>query len=187
MKNLLFTLCFFVSTAAIFAENSKTENEDETAELKSIVSFDPFFTIAALRHTGMGISINYERKLTGFLSIKPGLGYMACFSDPLVMTVNLRLFFYYYPLSNGLDKLYVGLGSGTDFMMYPGEDDMQNDMIISITPVLGWKWRALKWLILDALIGWKFYALETNNYEDISSYFHDGFQWGLGFKIFLPN
>jgi hypothetical protein len=112
---------------------------------------------------------------------------MACFSDPMVLSVNLRLFSYYYPLSDGLDKLYVGVGSGADFIMYPENDDMESDTTVSITPVLGWKWRALKWLMFDASIGWKFYLVETNNYENIRNYFDDGFQWGLGFKIFFEN
>jgi hypothetical protein len=156
--------------------------------LKYIFSLDTGFTWIALKNFGYGIGVNYEHKLTDFLSIKPGFGHMVCFSDTTVVTVNIQMFFNYYLLSNGLDKLYFGLGSGCDFIMYPGKDgDDKEDTAISIIPILGWKWKISKYLMIDPFIGWKFYIINSNNYEKVENYLNDGFQWGLNIKIYLQN
>jgi hypothetical protein len=112
---------------------------------------------------------------------------MACFSDVTAVTVDVQLFFNYYPLSNGLDKLYMGLGSGCDFIMYPKEDDIPDDTVISIIPILGWKWKAIKYLMVEPFVGWKFYVNGTNNYKNVNNYLNNGFQWGINLKILLPN
>ena len=183
MKILCCGILFFSNILSAFSQEMETKNE--TNELKYILSLDTGLTITALKNLGFGIGVNYEHKLTDFLSIKPGFGHMACFSDITVLTVNLQLFFNYYPLSNGLDKLYVGLGCGTDFIMYL--DDVPQDTVISITPLLGWKWKALKFLMIEPFIGWKFYILETNNYEKVKNYSNNGLQWGINIKLFLQN
>jgi len=157
----------------------------ETEVLKYIFSLDTNFTMTALKNYGWGLGVNYERKLTNFLSIKPGFGHMVCFSDITVVTVGLQLFLYYYPLSDGLDKLYVGIGNGCDFILYI--NDTPQDTVISLTPVLGWKWKVLPYLMIEPLIGWKFFVLETNNYENIDRYLNRGFQWGLNFKLYIQN
>jgi hypothetical protein len=111
---------------------------------------------------------------------------MACFPDITITIVDLELFLYYYPLGSGLNKLYIGLGSGCGFIMYSDNADIQDDTTISISPLLGWKWRALKSLMIEPFIGWKFYIFRTNNYENIMNYLNGDFQWGIKFKIFLP-
>jgi len=156
-----------------------------TKELKHIFSLDTNFTMTALKNYGFGIGVNYEQKLTNFLSIKPGFGHMACFSDITVVTVGIQLFLYYYPLSNGLDKLYIGLGNSCDFIMYI--NDTPQDTVISLTPILGWKWKVLPYLMIEPFIGWKFFVLKTENYENIDRYLNGGFQWGLSFKLFMKN
>ena len=185
LRKLLFCLILFLSAVLVFAENIESENE--TNELKYIFSFDTGFTIMALRNFGFGIGVNYEHKLTDFFSIKPGFGHMTCFLDTIVLTVDLQLFLYYYPLSNGLDKLYIGFGSSCDFVMYPKKDDMQNDVAISIIPTMGWKWKMTKYLMIDPFIGWRFYIMETNNFEKRNEYLKNNFQWGINLKIFLLN
>jgi hypothetical protein len=166
----------------VYAENIKTK----TNELKYIFSLDTSFTITALKNLGYGIGVNYEHKLTDFLSIKPGLGHMVCFDELTVVTVDILLFINYYPLSNGLDKLYIGLGSGCDFIMYPSTNNISGDTTVSITPILGWKWKALHYLVIEPFIGWRSYLMMTNNYENVKKYLNEGFQWGINFKIFLP-
>jgi hypothetical protein len=167
-----------------FAENGGRKTE--TNELKDIVSLDTGFTMLALRNLGFGIGVNYERKLTDFLSIKPGLGHMACFADITVVTVDVQLSLNYYPLSNGLDKLYVGLGGGCDFIMYPNNENIPQDTAISIIPAVGWKWRALNNLMVEPFVGWKSYLALSSNYGHIKNYLNDGFQWGINLKFFLP-
>jgi hypothetical protein len=89
-------------------------------------------------------------------------------------------------LSNGLDKLYIGLGNGTDFIMYPNKG-LEGDTAISMIPVLGWKWKVIQYLMIEPFLGWKFYLIKTNNYENIGNYLDNSFQWGLNIKLFLPN
>jgi len=151
---------FAITITGIFAQ---------TDELKYIFSLDTNFTMTALKNYGFGIGINYEHKLTDFLSIRPGFGHMVCFSDITTVTVGIQLFLYYYPLSNGLDKLYVGLGNGCDFLMYI--NDTPQDTVISLTP----------------LLGWKFFLVKTENYDKVDRYLNKDFQWGLGFKLFMKN
>lgn len=185
IKYFILPVLFFINILFLFAEN--TEQQDETNELKHIWSLDAGLAMTAIKNLGYGIGINYERKLTDFLSIKPGFGHMVCFSEMLVTTVNIQLFFNYYPLSNGMDKLYIGFGNGCDFMMYPGKSDMENDVAVFITPLLGWKWKALNFLMVEPYIGWKFYVSASNNNENIDNYLSKGFQWGISFKIFFTN
>jgi hypothetical protein len=182
-KKLFCGFLFFVNVFFVYAENTATE----TNELKYLFSLDTGLTVTALRNLGFGAGVNYEHKLTDFLSIKPGLGHMVCFADLTVVTVDIQLFINYYPLSGGLDKLYIGLGSGCDFIMYPGSDNISNDTAISIVPILGWKWKAFKHLMIEPFVGWKSYLMLTNNYENNRNYLNEGFQWGINFKVFLPN
>jgi len=194
-KIILCGIFFLMIIFSVYAEDTDAEIEEaetpETntesvaktgiSELENIISLDANFTMAALRNNGFGVGVNYERKLTDFLSIRPGIGSMVFFSEVTIVTVNLQLFFYYYPLSNGLDKLYVGLGNGFDFIIYT--NDIPNDKIYSLTPVLGWKWRALRFLIIEPFVGWKFYLVKTKNYDEVDKYLNEGFQWGLNFKL----
>lgn len=181
LKIIFYGILFLTNILFGFSE------EIETTKLKYIFSLDTDLTITALKNFGYGIGINYEYKLTDFLSIKPGFGHMVCFLNTTVVTVDLQLFLNCYPLSGGLDKLYIGLGSGCDFLMYPDKEDMPQDTAISITPVLGWKWKILKYLMVEPFIGWKFYIMETNNYDKVKNYLNDGFQWGIKLKLFLQN
>jgi hypothetical protein len=180
-----------INILSVYAEDNEPENDvNDTNELKYILAFDTGFTITALRNYGFGLGINYEHKLTDFLSVKPGMGAMICFSDMTfsnmaVITVGVTLFLNYYPLSDGLDKLYVGLGIGTDFLMY--QNDIPQDTVISTVPILGWKWKVLPYLMIEPFVGWKFYIDKTENYEDFDKYANGGFQWGLSLKLFLKN
>jgi len=45
----------------------------------------------------------------------------------------------------------------------------------------------LPYLMIEPFIGWKFFVLKTENYENIDRYLNGGFQWGLGFKLFMQN
>ena len=194
-KIILCCVFLFVNIPLTYADDAEIETppddteikietpEKAAPELKQIFSLDTNITMTALRNYGFGIGVNYERKLTNFLSIKPGFGHMVSFSDLVVVTVDLQLFLFYYPLSNGLDKLYVGLGNGCDFIMYT--NDIPQDIVISLTPLLGWKWKAFKFLMIEPFLGWKFFLVKTKNYEKVDRYLNEGFQWGLNFKLML--
>jgi len=160
---------------------------DDTDEIKHIFSLDTDFIVTAVKNVGYGVGINYEHKLTDFLSVKSGFGHMVCFSDIIVVTVGINLFFNYYPLSDGLDKLYIGVGNGCDFLMYPEDDNMPEDTAIFLMPILGWKWKAKSYLMIEPYVGWKFYIMETNNYKEANNYLNYDFQWGINLKFFLKN
>jgi hypothetical protein len=188
MKNLFFSILFCVNILFSFAENVELENKIN--ELKYIFSLDTSYTMIALQHSGFGLGINYEHKLTNFLSIKIGFGQIVCFSDVIIVTIDQQLFLNYYPLNNGLDQLYIGLGHGGNLFMYPNypnKGDVSEDAAISITLIIGWRWKILKYLMLDPFIGWNFNILLTNNYENFNSYLNNDFQLGMKLKIFLPN
>jgi hypothetical protein len=69
-KILFCGILFCINILLAFSEN--IEQRNETKELKNIFSLDLGFTIRALQNIGFGIGINYEHKLTDYLSIKPG-------------------------------------------------------------------------------------------------------------------
>ena len=185
MKKLLCSIGFFANTF-VFAQDIETKSE--TDDLKSILSLDTDISITALNNFGWGLGLNYERKLNDFLSIKPGFGHMACFSDIIVTTVNIKFLSHYYPLSGGLDKLYIGTGVGGDFIMYDNNTAIQGDEAVSLMATIGWKWKALPYLMIDPSIGWKFYVHKTENHEEVGKYLNSGFQWGMGLKfIFMRN
>jgi len=184
LKNLFCVILFSVNTF-VFAKDVETKSE--TNDLKYILSFDTDISMTALKNYGWGLGVNYERKLTEFLSIKPGFGHMTCFSDITVTTVNLKLLSHYYPLSNGLDKLYTGAGVGCDFVMYNNNTAIPQDDNVSLLAIIGWKWKILPHLMIDPSIGWKLYVHQTDNHKDVGKYLNDGFQWGVGLKLFFQN
>jgi hypothetical protein len=157
----------------------------ESIELKYIWSVDTGFTMIALQNSGLGIGVNYEHKVTDFLSIKPGLGFMVIFSDTTIVAFDSQLLLNFYPLSNGLDKLYIGFGSGCDYFMYPAKNDTPEDIAVSIIVIAGWKWRVLQYLMIEPFVGWKFYTEITTNYESVNKYVKGGFQWGISIKVFF--
>jgi hypothetical protein len=101
-------------------------------------------------------------------------------------SVSLSLFSNYYPLINGLDKLYASVGCGCDFMNYFGKGKLpetSNDTLLHITPLLGWKFNVLKFLMLDISTGYKFVITDSQNYREIKDYVNPCFRFNLGFRI----
>ena len=185
MKKVLLGIVLLVNTVFTFAENNSSEKTDE---IKHLFSFDTSFTMTALKNNGLGFGLNYERKLTDFLSIKPGFGQMTYFENFTTLTaitIDLQLSLYYYPLSNGLDKLYIGLGSGYGFVTY--DNKRPADFYASVNPVLGWKWKIAPFLMVEPFIGWKFLMYGQNSYADIEKYLNGGLQWGIGIKLFIKD
>ena len=103
-------------------------------------------------------------------------------------SVNISLFVNYYPFGNGLDKLYIGLGNGCDFMNYFGGGEVPpnaGDILIFITPRIGWKFIAGKYVMIDVSAGYKFVFADEYNYSEIKNYTYSGPQFGFGFRIFF--
>jgi hypothetical protein len=155
-----------------------------------LLSLDLAYSITALRNQGAGLGLNYEEKILRFLSVKGTLGHMTFLTgieDVYCTSVNISLFANYYPFGNGLDKLYIGLGNGCDFMNYFGGGEVPSnaeDVLIFITPRLGWKF-TLKYFMLDISYGYKFVVADAYNYREIKRYTNAGPQFGFGFKVFF--
>jgi len=153
------------------------------------LSFDFSYSFTSLFNQGWGIGLNYEKKLFDFLSAKGNFGHMTFstgINDVYCTSVHLSLYANYYPLSNGLDKLYIGIGNGCDFMNYFGKGKLPNsteDILIHITPQLGWKFNTLKYLMFDISTGYKFIITNKQNYKGITKYINDGFRFGFNFYI----
>jgi len=159
------------------------------ADVDKLFTLDFSYSLTSLLNQGWGIGLNYEKKLFDFLSIKGNLGHMTFLTgidDVYSTSVSISLFFNYYPLSSGLDKLYVSAGNGCDFMNYFGKGDLPpttKDTLIHITPKLGWKFIILQYLMIDVSTGYKFIILNSQNYSDIKDYVNPGFRFDIGLTI----
>jgi len=157
----------------------------------NLFSLDLSYSLTSLLNHGWGIGLNYEKKLFDFLSVKGNVGHMTFLTgieDVYSTSVSMSVFFNYYPLSNGLDELYIGAGNGCDFMNYFGKGDLPpttKDTLIHITPQLGWKFNVLPFLMIDVSTGYKFIILNSQNYNEINNYVNPGFRFGLNFLIFF--
>jgi hypothetical protein len=172
---------FFMSPSLTHAETG----------IDHLFSLNFTYSITALQNQGVGLGLNYEEKIFEFLSVKGTFGHMTFLTgieDVYCTSVNISLFVNYYPFGNGLDKLYIGAGNGCDFMNYFGSGEVPpdaEDTLIFITPVLGWKFIAAKYFMIDVSAGYKFVVVDAYNYREIKRYTDAGPQFGLGFKIFF--
>ena len=159
-------------------------------EHDNLFSIDISYVLTGLLNHGGGIGLSYKKKLVDWLSFTGVFGHMTFLTglkNVYCTSVSLSLFSNYYPLSNGLDKLYVSVGGGCDFMNYFGKGELPvttSDNLIHITPLLGWKINVLKFLMIDVSTGYKFIIAETQNYKEIKNYVNPGFRFNFDFRIF---
>ena len=158
---------------------------------KNIFSLDLSYSLTSLLSQGWGIGLNYEKKLFDYMSLKVNFEHMTFLTnikDVYCTSVHLSLFANYYPIGSGMDKLYIGIGNGCDFMNYFGNGklpDSNQDILIHLTPQTGWKFRIIDILMIDASIGYKFIITDSQNYLEIKNYANDGFRLGLKFLLFF--
>jgi hypothetical protein len=157
--------------------------------IDSLFSLDLSYALTGVLSQGGGIGLNYERKLFDYLALKGNFGHMT-FSTGIknvyCTSVHLSLFANYYPLGGGLDKSYIGIGTGCDFMNYFGKGELPNtnqDALVHITPQTGWKFRVTDFLMIDVSVGYKFIITNEQNYAEIKKYVNDSFR--LGFNIMI--
>jgi hypothetical protein len=158
-------------------------------EHDNLFSLDIAYSLTGLFNQGWGIGLSFEKKAVDWLSFTGIFGHMTFLTgikNVYCTSVSLSLFSNYYPLSNGLDKLYVSTGIGCDFMNYFGSGELPetaNDTLIHITPLLGWKFNVLKFLMIDVSAGYKFIIIGSENYSKIKDYVNPGFRFNLGLRI----
>ena len=155
----------------------------------NLLSLDLAYSLTGLLNQGWGIGLTFEKKVVDFLSFTGVFGHMTFLTgikNVYNTSVSISLFSNYYPLSNGLDKLYVSVGGGCDFMNYFGSGELPlvtEDTLIHITPLLGWKLNVFTYVMIDISTGYKFIIYDTENYKGIKDYVNSGFQVKLGAKV----
>jgi hypothetical protein len=160
-------------------------------DIDHLLSLDLTYSATGLMNQGWGIGLSYEEKIFRFLSVKGTFGHMTFLTgieDMYCTSVNISLFVNYYPFGKGLDKLYIGAGNGCDFMNYFGGGEVPpdaEDILIFITPRIGWKFITGKYFMIDVSAGYKFVLVDAYNYSEIKRYTNAGPQFGLGIKIFF--
>ncbi len=171
------------------AESSLPQEEKkETEGRKRIFSLDFSALILGLSNNGWGLGCSYEQYLVYHTAFKAGFQHCTFIRDgSLFPTVNFSLAAEYYPLSNSLDKLYLSLGGGMDYLAYDtseyGENAQSN--FISFISELGWKWRIHENAALDLHAGYKYIFEESDKVipSDYEKYVRKGVIWGVGIKI----
>jgi hypothetical protein len=155
----------------------------------NLFSLDLSYLLTSFKNQGWGIGLNYEKRLFGYLSVMGNFGHMTFLTgieDVYCTSVHFSVFANYYPLGNGLDKLYIGVGNGCDFMNYFGDGELPcttGDTLIHITPKIGWKFNILEFFMIDIPTGYKFLVASTQNYNAIENYVNVGLCFGISFKI----
>ncbi|MDR2491496.1 MAG: hypothetical protein LBD20_08870 [Spirochaetaceae bacterium] len=144
-----------------------------------------------MQNSGGGIGANYEHTLFRYFSIKGGLGHMTfktSLDDVYCTSVDVSLFLNVYPFGEGLSKLYFGIGNGADFMNYFGSGALPEtgkDVVIFLTPHIGYKLYCFKYIIFDLNIGHRINIISSNNYYNVYEYLKPGIQFNLGINILL--
>jgi len=178
-------ILFIVTVFFLFSVPCQAQEHD------NLFSLDISYALTGILNQGWGIGFSFEKKAIDWLSFTGVFGHMTFLTgvkDLYCTSVNISLFCNYYPLSNGLDKLYVSIGNGCDFMNYFGDavsPEADNDTLIHITPLLGWKFNVLKYLMIDVSTGYKFIIKRSQNYSNIENYINSGFRFSVGFKLFF--
>lgn len=170
-------------TAAVFPERRELDIK------RSILTFDLDYARIGLENNGWGFGVGYERLVIGHVSAKGGFGHMTfkTSEDGLYCTtVNISLLANWYPFYEDLNRLYIGLGSGTDFLNYFGagvESEAEGDTIIYLESVLGWKEKLFPWLMIDLHAGYNLIVQEPENFPGFTRYGKAGFIPGLTVKL----
>jgi hypothetical protein len=105
----------FCTAAAVPAENAGTNN------LKTIFSLETRYLLSGIQNNGWGLGFSVEQKIFNYFSIKGTFLHTTFTTDVEGVdctSVGLSLFANYYPFGRGLDLLYMGTGSGIDFLNY---------------------------------------------------------------------
>lgn len=163
----------------------------QTNNLKSIFSFDFNYLLTGLTNNGVGLGVKYEHAINNYFSVKGGFGHITFktgIDDVYCTSIHLSLSLHGYLFGKGLNKLYFGIGAGADFMNYFGEGivpETGKDTILNVTPNIGYKLFAFKYLLFDFNVGYKINVLSSNNYYNIQDYINLGIQFNIGTSILL--
>lgn len=178
-RKVVFVLIIFFLTFPCSADDN----------IDYLLSLDISYALSSLYNQGWGIGVNYEKKLFSHLSVKGNFGHMTFLTgvkDVYCTSVHLSAFANFYPLGNSLDKAYIGIGLGSDFMNYFGSGEKpatDGDTLVHVTPQTGWKFLVFPFLIIDVSIGYKYIISNSQNYDEIIKYVYPGVRFGLNFNL----
>lgn len=153
------------------------------------LNFD--YTLTGIFHHGWGIGADYEQSIFKRFSIKTGMGhatFQTAQSHVWCTSVSVSAALNYYPFGNGLSGLYFGMGNSADFLNYFGSGDVpdpRKDNVISLPPILGWKFIAFRNVMLDLFGGYKRVVAGGENYRHSKEYANAGPMLGFNFKILV--
>lgn len=184
----------FCAAAAYPAENTGLRTEPRT-----IFSLETGYLFTGIQNNGWGLGFSLEHEVFDFLSVKGTFSHMTfttSVDDVYCTSVGLSLYANYYPFGRGLDLLYIGAGSGIDFLNYFGTGNVPavpKDTVISAMPVIGWKQNFPEFTfsrfavgsMIDVYSGWQFVVSNTGNLPDDTDYTSRGWLFGVKVKVFV--
>ena len=186
LRFIVLFLLFFFTAGVSFAQETEKQ---ESFVGDSIFSLDLGYMGTGIKNNGWGAGIRWEKELFRFFSIRPGFSHMSLFPldlDYNIITVGIELEALFYPFGRGLDRLYLGIAQGCEFLMYPGKADDQNDSAIYILPEIGWKQNFLNYVMLDVFINYRIYLNSDDiNPAVMNNVLDTGFQYGAKIRINL--
>ncbi len=153
-----------------------------------IFSTDFRFSSMALKSHGLGLGMTYEQRLFDHISLTINIGMMwfeTNESDVYCNTVNISCIPNIYLLSPDLNKLYIGFGSGCDYLQFWGENiniRENRNFIPYLATLAGWKQYIKKRFLVDLYVGYNYLLTDgRTSFDSSSRYGKYGFQYGFSF------
>lgn len=94
----------------------------------------------------------------------------------------------YYPFLRGLDWLYFGGQCKTGFFMYDGysiSEKNNQDCVISLYPLIGWKQSFVDTVMVDVFSGYRFVVNPHDQKGIIKNRVKNTFEYGIKMKVSL--
>lgn len=99
------------------------------------------------------------------------------------------LFAEWYPLSEELRRLYIGVGGYFDYLSYLVKDDEAKDLsgeILSVISQVGYKFSLPYNFLIDVFLAYKYpYKTDVQALGRAEDYLKKGLQYGIGIKRVL--
>ena len=175
--------------SAIGAASDAKSGRKEKERVASVLSFDLGWLLHGFSRNGIALGVNYERLIVPHFSLRGTMGFMlfnASALDAYAVDVSISLYASWYPLSRMLDRLYVSVGSSADFVCYFGNDslpDPANEVLVTVTPIVGWKQNIANIVVLDFYGGYSFVVLNSQLFHGTDEYIRSGIQLGVRVKL----
>ena len=181
----------FVALLMFFAFSLSSFSQSQNK--KQIFSLETEYLAKGLKNNGWGIGFSYERELFHGMAVKGGLSHMTMWmkNPSLILTsVEVTGDILYYPFLRGLDWLYFGGQCKTGFFMYDGSsvsEENNQDCVISLCPLIGWKQSFFDIVMLDLFGGYRFVVNPQDQKGIIKDRVKNTFEYGLKVKVSLGN